>query len=65
LYTAIFFTYALVLTKFYGISDATVPLFLLPFAVGNFFGPLLLGPLFDIWGRKKMIAATYALSGCC
>jgi MFS family permease len=46
LYNAIFFTYALVLTKFYGISDSTVPLYLLPFAVGNFFGPLLLGPLF-------------------
>jgi MFS family permease len=40
-----------------------VPLFLLPFAIGNFFGPLLLGPLFDTWGRKKMIALTYTLSG--
>ena len=63
LYNAIFFTYALVLTKFYGIADDRVPLFLLPFAVGNFFGPLLLGPLFDTWGRKKMIAGTYILSG--
>jgi Major Facilitator Superfamily len=63
LYNAIFFTYALVLTKFYGISDSTVPLYLLPFAIGNFFGPLLLGPLFDTWGRKKMIALTYVLSG--
>jgi hypothetical protein len=63
LYNAIFFTYALVLTKFYGISDSSVPLYLLPFAIGNFFGPLLLGPLFDTWGRKKMIALTYVLSG--
>src|SRR5215218_4679739 len=63
LYNAIFFTYALVLTKFYGIADDRVPLFLLPFAIGNFFGPLLLGPLFDTWGRKKMIAGTYILSG--
>jgi MFS family permease len=63
LYNAIFFTYALVLTKFYGVSDSSVPLYLLPFAVGNFFGPLLLGPLFDTWGRKKMIALTYVLSG--
>ncbi|HEX8858935.1 MAG TPA: hypothetical protein VGC06_07535 [Actinomycetes bacterium] len=35
-----------------GISDSSVPLYLLPFAIGNFFGPLLLGPLFDTWGRK-------------
>ena len=63
LYNAIFFTYALVLTKFYGIPDTRVPLYLLPFAIGNFFGPLLLGPLFDTWGRKKMIAGTYIRSG--
>jgi MFS family permease len=36
---------------------------MLPFAVGNFLGPLLLGPLFDTVGRKPMIAASYALSG--
>jgi hypothetical protein len=56
LYNAIFFTYALVLTKIYGINNATVGLYLLPFAVGNFFGPLLLGRLFDTVGRKPMIA---------
>jgi MFS family permease len=37
--------------------------FILPFALGNFLGPLLLGPLFDRWGRRQMIAATYLLSG--
>jgi MFS family permease len=63
LYNAIFFTYALVLTEFYGIGAGTVPLFLLPFAVGNFLGPLVLGRLFDTVGRKPMIAGTYILSG--
>jgi MFS family permease len=63
LYNAIFFTYALVLTKIYGVNDAKVGLYLLPFAVGNFLGPLLLGRLFDTVGRKPMIAGTYILSG--
>ncbi|HVV94206.1 MAG TPA: MFS transporter [Hyphomicrobiales bacterium] len=62
-YNAIFFTYALVLTDFYGIPAAHVGWYLLPFAAGNFFGPLLLGRLFDTLGRRTMIAATYALSG--
>jgi MFS family permease len=63
LYNAIFFTYALVLTKVYGVNPATVGLYLLPFAVGNFAGPLLLGRFFDSIGRKPMIAGTYILSG--
>jgi len=63
LYNAIFFTYALVLTKFYGISNNAVPLYGLAFAVGNLAGPLLLAPLFDSVGRKKMISGTYLLSG--
>jgi MFS family permease len=62
-YNAIFFTYALVLGKFYGVSDADVGLYLLPFAAGNFLGPLLLGRLFDTLGRRPMIVLTYALSG--
>ena len=62
-YNAIFFTYALVLTRFYGIPDQSVALFIVPFAIGNFLGPLLLGPLFDRVGRRAMIAATYGLSG--
>lgn len=37
--------------------------YILPFAVGNFLGPLLLGRLFDVLGRKPMIVATYAASG--
>jgi len=63
IYNAIFFTYALVLTKFYGVAADRVGLYILPFALGNFLGPLLLGPLFDTLGRKAMIAGTYALAG--
>ena len=62
-YNAIFFTYALVLTDFYGIAASEVGWYLLPFAAGNFLGPLLLGRLFDTVGRRPMIALTYGLSG--
>jgi MFS family permease len=63
LYNAIFFTYALVLTKFYHVTNDAVPLYGLAFAVGNLAGPLLLGHLFDTWGRRKMISGTYLISG--
>jgi MFS family permease len=63
LYNAVFFTYGLVLTEFYNVPAGNVGLYLLPFAVGNFFGPLLLGRFFDSWGRKPMISLTYILSG--
>jgi MFS family permease len=62
-YNAIFFTYALILTRFYGIAPESVGLYILPFALGNFLGPLLLGHFFDSIGRKAMIGGTYALSG--
>jgi MFS family permease len=62
-YNAIFFTYALVLTDFYQIRSDHVGWYLLPFAAGNFLGPLVLGRLFDTVGRRPMIAATYAISG--
>ena len=62
-YNAIFFTYALVLTDFYGIKADRVGLYILPFALGNFLGPVLLGPLFDTVGRKIMISSTYIVSG--
>ena len=65
LYNAIFFTYALVLTEIYGVEAASVGYYLLPFAVGNFLGPLLLGRFFDTVGRKPMIAGTYILSVSC
>ncbi len=62
-YNAIFFTYALVLTDFYGIDNDRVGWYILPFALGNFAGPVILGPLFDTVGRRTMIAASYAISG--
>ena len=62
LYNAIFFTYALVLTRFYDVPSEHTGLYLLPFALGNFFGPLLLGGLFDTIGRRVMISVTYTIS---
>jgi MFS family permease len=62
-YNAIFFTFALVLTDFFGIPASHVGWYILPFAAGNFLGPLLLGRLFDTLGRRAMIALTYGVSG--
>jgi MFS family permease len=62
-YNAIFFTFALVLIDFYGIASDQVGWYILPFAAGNFLGPLLLGRLFDTLGRRVMIAFTYGVSG--
>jgi MFS family permease len=62
-YNAIFFTFALVLTDFYGIAANRIGWYILPFAAGNFLGPLLLGRLFDTLGRRAMIALTYGVSG--
>ncbi len=62
-YNAIFFTYALILTNFYGIPAGEIGWYILPFAAGNVLGPILLGRLFDTIGRKVMIAATYGISG--
>ncbi len=62
-YNAIFFTYALVLTDFYGIAAQQVGWYILPFALGNVLGPILLGRFFDTIGRRPMIAFTYTMSG--
>ncbi|MBK8209211.1 MAG: MFS transporter [Rhodospirillales bacterium] len=62
-YNAIFFSYGLILIDHYAIPADRIGLYLLPFAVGNFLGPLVLGQLFDSIGRKPMIAFTYAVSG--
>src|SRR6202012_5914122 len=62
-YNAIFFTFALVLADFYHIPADRIGWYLLPFAAGNFLGPLLLGRLFDTLGRRVMIALTYGVSG--
>jgi MFS family permease len=63
LYNAVFFTYALVLGTFYGVKPDAVGWYIIPFAIGNFLGPLTLGRLFDSVGRKPMIAGTYIISG--
>ncbi|WP_073135675.1 MFS transporter [Muricoccus roseus] len=62
-YNAVFFTYALVLTRFYGIPSAHIGWFMLPFALGNLAGPLILGHFFDTIGRRIMITATYGIAG--
>jgi MFS family permease len=61
-YNAIFFTYALVLSRYYGEPADRTGLYMLPFAAGNFLGPLLLGHLFDTVGRRRMISATFAIA---
>jgi MFS family permease len=62
-YNAIFFTYALILTDFYHVPSDHIGWYLLPFAAGNFLGPVLIGRLFDTQGRRPMIAFTYIVSG--
>ncbi|WNG20793.1 MFS transporter [Cystobacter fuscus] len=62
-YNAIFFTYALILGRFYGVPSDKVGLYLLPFAAGNLLGPIVLGRFFDTVGRRQMIALTYGVSG--
>lgn len=63
LYNAIFFTLGLVLTTFYRVPPASIGSYILPFAAGNFLGPLLLGRWFDTIGRRAMIAGTYIVAG--
>lgn len=62
-YNAIFFTYALILSTFYAVPTDRIGLYILPFAAGNFLGPLLIGRLFDTWGRRPMLVLTYSVSG--
>jgi len=62
-YNAVLFTYGLVLLRYYSIAPEKLGLFLVPLALGNFFGPVLMGRLFDTLGRRVMISGTYILSG--
>jgi MFS family permease len=64
MYNAISFTYPFVLTKFYAVPSHHIGFYIVPFAIGNFLGPLLLGRFFDTIGRKQMISFTYAVAGC-
>ena len=63
LYNAIFFTYALVLKTFYDVPENHVGYYIIPFAIGNLMGPLVMGKFFDTVGRKPMIAGSYILAG--
>jgi MFS family permease len=63
LYNAVFFTQALVLSTFFGVKGQYAGLYIVPLALGNFLGPLLLGRLFDTVGRRVMITLTYVVSG--
>jgi MFS family permease len=62
-YNAVLFTYGLVLLRYYAVPPTRLGLYLVPLALGNFLGPLLMGRLFDTIGRRIMISATYILSG--
>jgi len=63
LYNSILFGLGNLLSIYFKISPGNVPYYIAIFAVGNLFGPLVLGRLFDTVGRKPMIAGTYLLSG--
>ena len=61
-YNATVFTFTAGLATFYKVSSQTAPLYLVPFAIANFLGALLLGRFFDTIGRRPMIAGTYFIS---
>jgi MFS family permease len=63
LYNSVFFTFGLILATFYHVPEQQIGFYVLPLALGNFCGPLLLGTLFDTIGRRKMIAGTFCVSG--
>jgi MFS family permease len=63
LYNSVFFTFALVPSEILGVETASAPWYLVPLAIGNFLGPLLLGRFFDTVGRRVMITTSYVVSG--
>ncbi|WP_298110753.1 MFS transporter [Bradyrhizobium sp.] len=63
LYNSVFFTFGLILAHFYHVPNEKVGFYILPLAIGNFCGPLILGHLFDTVGRRKMISLTFGASG--
>ena len=59
IYNGVTFNLGDLFSSFYNVSSGFVPVFIVVFALGNFFGPLLLGRLFDTVGRIPMIAGSY------
>ena len=62
-YNGISFTYPLVLQQFFDVPAEAAPRYMLYFTLANFLGPMCLGHLFDVVGRRIMIALTYAVAG--
>jgi MFS family permease len=63
LYNAVFFTQGLTLTTFFKVAPGDVGWYIIPFAIGNFAGALILGHFFDVVGRRIMISGCYIVSG--
>ncbi len=63
LYNSLLFGFGNLLSLYFHTPSGNTPYYLVVFAAGNFAGALLLSPLFDIVGRKPMIAGTYILAG--
>jgi MFS family permease len=61
-YNSVFFSLGLVLLRYYGVPAEEIGFCFIPIALANFLGPVVLGPLFDVIGRKAMIAGTYCAS---
>lgn len=61
-YNSVFFSLGLVLLRYYNVPAERIGFYFLPIAVANFLGPVMLGTLFDIVGRKTMVAGTYCAS---
>lgn len=62
-YNGIFYTFSLILNKFYSVETHLIGLFMIPLSLSSFLGPLLLSPYFDTIGRRKMIFLSYVSSG--
>jgi len=61
-YNGIFYTYALILNQFYGVSKEINGVYMIPLSLASFAGPIFIAPHFDTWGRKQMICLSYTLS---